>query len=75
MTDEQLKYILDGIELVECEELRKNHIYYIQKDVRQRVNRGEPLPNGKKILQYNFDKKFCGKLKCVYGRENNPMRR
>lgn len=41
MKDEQLKTILEKMNINECEEIRKNHIYYIQKPIRQRVNHGD----------------------------------
>lgn len=40
MRDEQLKYILERkINLNECVEVRKNHIYYIEKPIRQSYNK------------------------------------
>lgn len=36
MTDEQLKYVLERkIDINECEEVKRNHIYYVKKDIRQ----------------------------------------
>lgn len=37
MRDEQLKYVLERIDLDECEEVVGNHIYYIRKAIRQRL--------------------------------------
>lgn len=41
MKDEQLKIILEKMDIDECEEVKKNYIYYIQKPIRQRVNYGD----------------------------------
>ena len=39
MRDEQLKYVLERIDLDECEEVVGNHIYYIRKAIRQRYDK------------------------------------
>lgn len=41
MKDDQLKYILQQIDLDECEELVENYIYYSRRSVRQRCYRGD----------------------------------
>ena len=41
MKDDQLKYILQQIDLDECEELIENYIYYSRRPVRQRCYHGD----------------------------------
>lgn len=41
MKDEQLKSVLARIDLNECDEIIKNHIYYSKRPVRQRCYRGD----------------------------------
>ena len=41
MKDEQLKSVLALIDLNECDEIIKNHIYYSKRPVRQRCYRGD----------------------------------
>ncbi len=35
MSDDQLKYIFEQIDIRECEEVIENHIYCIRKEIRQ----------------------------------------
>lgn len=41
MRDEQLKYVLERIDLDECEEVVENQIYYCKKPVKKRCYRGD----------------------------------
>ena len=41
MKDDQLKYILQQIDLAECEEVIENYIYYSRRPVRQRCSHGD----------------------------------
>ena len=41
LKDEQLKYILQQINLNECEEIVENYIYYSRRPVRQRCSHGD----------------------------------
>lgn len=41
LKDDQLKYILQQINLDECEELIENYIYYSRRPVRQRCSHGD----------------------------------
>lgn len=41
MRDEQLKRVLDQIDIDECEEVVANHIFYCEKAVRQRYAHGD----------------------------------
>lgn len=41
MRNEQLKYILDKINLRDCREVIRNYIYYIRMPVKQRCYRGD----------------------------------
>lgn len=41
MRDEQLKYILERIDIRECEEIIEDYIYYSKRFVKQRCNRGD----------------------------------
>ena len=41
MRDEQLKRVLDQMDIDECEEVVTNHIFYCEKAVRQRCFRGD----------------------------------
>ena len=41
MKDEQLKAVLDRIDINECEEIIENYIYYSKRPVRQRYYRGD----------------------------------
>lgn len=34
MSDDQLKYIFEQIDIRECEEVIENHIYFIRKEIR-----------------------------------------
>lgn len=41
LKDDQLKYILQQIDLAECEEVIENYIYYSRRPVRQRCSHGD----------------------------------
>ena len=41
MKDEQLKSVLDKIDINECEEIIEDYIYYSRRNVRQRCYRGD----------------------------------
>lgn len=72
VTDEQLKSILDKIEINECEEIIENYIYYIKKQVRQRYSRGDGSFGYAKeeyeflIIAEGFEKQAII-LRCGYG--------